>query len=654
VTDQLPLPAMMTGPRRGSARVWCGVALVCLVGATTATAQTPPPPSPSGGAAAPTPRLIVPSPPSDTPPPPPAPGDTPAPAPGAVGAATTDMPNDLITEVTGPKTEIFVVVGQSKLVEAKRPFKRVVIANPAIADVQLLDADQPNPTLLNIYGRLFGTTSLALWDIQDRMSTFIVRVTIDTKELSARIKAIFPGAEVSVRQLGTQIILEGQVPDSKTMAEVLQLVTTSLLGNAPGAPSAGGAPAVSGGGGAGGAAPAGASSTGTSSTSSTGSMGSSMQTQAAPAGVGGGTILPPGTIINRVHVPGPRQVMLHVKIAELNRTALRQIGVSWLDTRNRALIGSNIAGAGTVSAGAGLLGGTTIPLGQTGSFVPATFTQGQIPTPGFIQPVASTFASTASVLTSGTSNLFGIFNAGQFNIFINALRQNQLAKILAEPNLMTLDGQPARFIAGGSFPFPVPQGTSAGGVSAITIQFRDFGAILQFLPTILGHDVIRLDVEPSFSELNPATGVTVQGTTVPGINQRSARTVVELREGQTLAIAGLLQTRSTGTSARIPGLGDLPVVGPLFSHTDFTLVETELVVLVTPELVAPMEKGEVPPGPGDRVLPPNDWEFYFLGRIEGKTGHNFRPTVMQFDPLEVMKHFQCENQWVVGPHGHAD
>jgi pilus assembly protein CpaC len=556
--------------------------------------------------------------------------------------------NDFISEVVEPRTEINVVVGQSKLIQAKRPFKRVVIADPAKADVQLLDADQPNPTLLAVYGRMFGSTSLTVWDLQDKMSSFVLRITIDTKELEKRIKNVFPGAEVSVRQFGSQVILEGQVPDSKTMAEVLQLVTSSLLGQALGAPTAGGAPAVSGGGGPGGAAPQG----GTGQGGGMSSGGQNTQMMSTSAGVGGAPMVPPGTLINRVHVPGPRQVMLHVKIAELNRTALRQIGVSWLDTRNRAILGSTIGAAGAVTGAAGASGAGI--LGQTASFIPPVFTQGQFPTPGVISPLASTFAATGTAVSNGNSQLFGIFNAGEFNLFINALRTNQLAKILAEPNLMALDGQPARFMAGGSFPFPVPQGTSAGGVAAITIQFRDFGAILQFLPTILANDVIRIDVEPTFSELNPATGVTVQGTTVPGLNQRSARTVVELREGQTLAIAGLLQTRTTATSNRIPGLGDLPIVGPFFSHVDHTTVETELVVLVTPELVAPMEKSDVPPAPGDRVLPPNDWEFYFLGRIEGKTGHQFRPTVMQFDPLEVMKHFQCENQWVVGPHGHAE
>jgi pilus assembly protein CpaC len=227
--------------------------------------------------------------------------------------------------------------------------------------------------------------------------------------------------------------------------------------------------------------------------------------------------------------------------------------------------------------------------------------------------------------------------------------------LLAEPNLMTLDGLPARFLAGGLFPYPVPQSSSIpGGTAVVTVQFANFGAILSFLPHILQNDVIRLDVEPVFSALNFGEGTTINGGAVPAIDQRSARTVVELREGQTLAIAGLLQTTTNATTLRVPILGDAPIVGPLFSSNRIETVETELVVLVTPELVAPMEPNEVPPAPGDRVYQPNDYEFYFLGRIEGKLGREFRATVRELDPLSVMKHIASENRWVIGPHGHAE
>ena len=540
----------------------------------------------------------------------------------------------LIEKIQDPEAEIAVVVGQTKLMETRRPLTRIAVANPLVADVELL-TDQPNTRMLNLYGRSFGNTTVTFWDADNKPVTFLVRVTLDTLDLEARLKQTFPGAMVHVRQVGPQVILEGQVPDSKTMAEVLQVVTAELrnsgglrtqggAGGAGGATQPGGAGMGAGGGGGGGYGGG-------------GGMGGGAGGMGAGGGPGGMAM----NIINRVHVPGPRQVMLHVKIAELNRTAIRDLGVSWLDPKNNAILGSTIGGAANIT---GVAGAPTL-ISQTA----ATNARGAL------SPIASTFGSSATATNAG--NLFGIFNAAQFSLFINALRSNSLAKVLAEPNLMTLDGQPARFLAGGLFPHPVPQSSSIpGGTAVVTIQFANFGAILSFLPNILANDVIRLDVEPVFSQLNFGAGTTLgtSGGIVPGIDQRSARTVVELREGQTLAIAGLLQTTTNNTTLRVPGLGDLPIVGPLFSKNHAETIETELIVLVTPEIVAPMEANEVPPAPGDRVFQPNDYEFFFLGRIEGKLGREFRATVRELDPLNVMKHIASENRWVVGPHGHAD
>jgi pilus assembly protein CpaC len=538
----------------------------------------------------------------------------------------------LVEKVQDPEAELAVVVGQTKLFETRKPLMRIAVSNPAVADVEVL-SDQPNSRTINVYGRSFGTTTLTFWDTENHSVTFLVRVTLDTLDLESRLKQTFPGSMVHVRQVGAQVILEGQVPDAKTMSEVLQLVTAELRNSGGIRLQGGGAGGGMGGGGAAaggaGAAPAGG-----------GAMMGGGGGGAMMGGGGGGLGGNPFYIINRVHVPGPRQVLLHVKIAELNRTAIRQIGVSWLDARNQMFLGSTIGGAANITATAG-----APALAQSAS------TSGPR---GALSPVTSTFGSSA-VATPANAQLFGIFNAAQFSIFLNALRSNALAKILAEPNLVTLDGQPARFLAGGLFPYPVPQSSSIpGGTAVVTVQFANFGAILSFLPHILANDVIRLDVEPVFSQLNFGAGTTINGGRVPAIDQRSARTVVELREGQTLAIAGLLQTVVGNSTARVPFLGDLPIVGPVFSSNAAQTVETELVVLVTPELIAPMEANEVPPAPGDRVTVPNDYEFYFLGRIEGKTGREFRDTIAEHDPLNVMKHFQSENYWVVGPHGHAD
>jgi pilus assembly protein CpaC len=548
---------------------------------------------------------------------------------------------DLVEVTQEPEAEISVVINQTKLIETKRSLTRIVVANPSVADVELL-TDQPNTKLLNLFGRAFGTTTITLWDDTNKPITFLVRVTLDSRDLESRIKQTFPGSMVHVRQVGPQVILEGQVPDSKTMSEILQLVQAEVR-NSGGIRMMGGgmgsSPSMAGGaaGGAGMAGSTGAAGAGGAGMSgggmATGGMGGGGMAGGMGGGMGGGIQF---SIINRVHVPGARQVMLKVKIAELNRTAIRQLGVSWLDPKNNAILGSTVGGAAQINA-------AVTPATQSAT----TNARGMLP------PIVSSFNAAATATNSG--NLFGIFNAGQFSMFVNALRSNALAKVLAEPNLMTLDGQPARFLAGGLFPYPVPQSSSIpGGTAVVTVQFANFGAILSFLPHILANDVIRLDVEPVFSQLNFGAGTTINGGVVPAIDQRSARTVVELREGQTLAIAGLLQQTTNNTSVRIPGLGDLPIVGGLFSQNQAQTVETELVVMVTPEIVAPMEANEVPPSPGDRVFQPNDYEFFFLGRIEGKLGREFRATVYELDPFNVMKHIASENQWVVGPHGHAD
>lgn len=553
-------------------------------------------------------------------------------------AEVTRHIDQFVEKFQDPEAEISLVVGHTKILETRQPLTRIAVANPSVADVELLN-DQPNSRTVNLYGRGFGNTTMTFWDSENRAVTFLVKVTLDTLDLESRLKQTFPGSLVHVRQVGPQLILEGQVTDAKTMSEVLQLVTAELR-------NSGGIRLGGQGGGAGGQSGGGATAPGGAGGGSSGGGGGM-----PPGGGGGGGGSGGGAqggaggagnafyIINRVRVPGPRQVMLHVKIAELNRTAIRQLGVSWLDPKNNAILASTIGTAANFAATAGQ---------------PAISQIASTNARGVLSPISSTFGSSA-IATPNNAQLYGIFNAGQFSLFLNALRSNALAKLLAEPTLMALDGQPARFLAGGLFPYPVPQSSSIpGGTAVVTVQFANFGAILSFLPHILAEDEIQLDVEPVFSQLNFAGGTVINGGRVPAIDQRSARTVVRLREGQTLAIAGLLQTTTNATTNRVPFLGDLPIVGPLFSSNAVETVETELVVLVTPELVAPMEANEVPPAPGDRVTVPNDYEFYFLGRIEGKLGHEFRATIAEHDPLDVMKHLQSENQWVIGPHGHAD
>ena len=181
---------------------------------------------------------------------------------------------------------------------------------------------------------------------------------------------------------------------------------------------------------------------------------------------------------------------------------------------------------------------------------------------------------------------------------------------------MALNGEQASFLAGGEFPVPVPQ--SGGGGTAITIQYKEYGVRVSFRPTVLGDGSIRLHVAPEVSERSSVEAVVIQGSVIPTLITRKAETTLEVKSGQTFAMAGLLQNKTESVNSRVPGLGDLPVLGPLFRSVRYQKNETELVILVTASLVEPMSLAEMPPYPGILHSDPNDWEFYLEGRLEGK------------------------------------
>jgi pilus assembly protein CpaC len=331
-------------------------------------------------------------------------------------------------------------------------------------------------------------------------------------------------------------------------------------------------------------------------------------------------------IINLIRVPGSQQVLLKVRVAELNRTAMRQIGADILavDPHSGAIVGTQIGGAAGISA--------------TGT-------------------LTHMLVGSATGTSGPNTTVFGIFQAADYEIFIRALRQATMLRILAEPNLVTLNGQAANFLAGGEFPVSVPQVGASGVAPTITVQFKEFGVRLAFVPFILDGDVIRLTVDPEVSSIDPALGTTLVagGSPVPGLNVRKAHTTVEMHQGQTLMIAGLLQVQLDGQTARIPGLGDLPILGPFFSNSTTERVEKELVVLVTPYFVEPLNADQIPPLPGDNIKEPNDLEVYLLGRLAGRTGRDFRSTTNYDDALHLLHHqVILEKKPMAGPCGFSD
>lgn len=315
---------------------------------------------------------------------------------------------------------------------------------------------------------------------------------------------------------------------------------------------------------------------------------------------------PYGTkVLNFLEVAGGQQVMLQVRFAEVSRSALTTLGVNGAFVAGSAFGGSNI----------GQVNPTNLVPGE-GSVL------GDTPTPQGMRLNGDQMVSPAVTLYGG-GQIGSVFVEG----FVSALRQNNLLRILAEPNLIAISGQEASFLAGGEFPIPVAQsGAGTSGTAAITVEFREFGVRLTFVPVVLGDGRIRLKVAPEVSDLDFTTAVRFSGFVVPGLTQRKVNTTVELVDGQSFAIAGLLNSNVTASKDVTPLLGDLPVLGPLFRSVRYQRRETELVVLVTPRLVEAMNPGQVSQLPGEKWRYPSENELFFKADLGGPLSGGAQPT----------------------------
>jgi pilus assembly protein CpaC len=317
--------------------------------------------------------------------------------------------------------------------------------------------------------------------------------------------------------------------------------------------------------------------------------------------------------------------MLEVRFLEVDRSAGRDLGVN-LSAANAN--GTNIGNSGlggVTAAGRSPIGGintTPGPLGVGGSPVGSPPT-GSLPLLGTVGTLIGS-ASGAAVPPFGSllTSIIRTSGGGSVDLLVTALETKGLVRRLAEPNLMALSGDSARFLAGGEFPVPVASTVAAGALPTVTIEFKKFGVELAFVPTVLSRGVINLRVEPSVSELDFTNAVTISGTTVPALSSRNARTTVELRDGQSFAIAGLLQTRNRQDVSQVPWIGSVPVLGTLFRSSSYQQQETDLVIIVTPRLVAPAVPGQTLASPLDSRLPANDVDFFLNGQMEVKKRYN--------------------------------
>lgn len=298
--------------------------------------------------------------------------------------------------------------------------------------------------------------------------------------------------------------------------------------------------------------------------------------------------------VDMTRLAGTQQVQLSVRVAEVSRRMIREMGVNWYHTGHDFFMASQIGSS---------VGGALNPV-QIG------------PAAGVVAARDLPFTFNANVGVSPAVTLFGGFPTADIQYFIQSLAENQYLRLLAEPTLVAASGEDADFLAGGEYPIPVVQGTTAGATS-ISIEYRPFGVMLRFRPTVMGDGKIRLYVAPEVSEISDIGAVQIQGFNIPSVVTRKAQTTLEMYSGQTFAMAGLINNSTTARASKVALLGDLPILGPLFRSVRYANGETELVVLVTPTLVEPLSLDGSPPLPGMLHVPPNDWELYVDGKLEG-------------------------------------
>jgi pilus assembly protein CpaC len=311
----------------------------------------------------------------------------------------------------------------------------------------------------------------------------------------------------------------------------------------------------------------------------------------------------PGKVVNLLALGSAQQVMLEVRFSEMKRSALKQIGVNWDILSDEGKL-SGISGGGA----------SLVPNATTG----------------------------LGVLKHGAiTDSFGIISRAfrglgeNFNVTLDALERKGAITTLAEPTLVALSGETASFLAGGEFPVPTVQSGGGGGqgngTSAISVEWKPFGVSLAFTPTVLADGVINMVVQPEVSSIDPTASIVINNLTIPGLQTRRAKTVVEIRDGESFALAGLIRKDFQDTIRQVPFLGSLPIIGSLFRSTGFQHEETELVIIVTPRLVKPVRAGSFKV-PTDRVGPPNEADLLLNGRTDTGVPPSAAPFVQPAPP----------------------
>jgi pilus assembly protein CpaC len=379
----------------------------------------------------------------------------------------------------------------------------------SVTDPEIADPQVITPTQVLVHGRSPGEVSLLIWDESERSRSFDLRVDVDVTAAQEEIKRIFPEEQIEVSPSRSAIVLSGHVT-TEDVAKHAGQVAGAYSKNVI-------------------------------------------------------NVLSFGPV-------GAQEVLLEVKFAEVDRSAVTQLGV-------------NLFAPGL---------GNTVALSQTGQFgtLTVTNTAQTTVTNGNTQTTTTT-ATPPVVNISDFLNLFVTRTDVNIGAVIKALQQKNLLQILAEPNLIAVNGKEASFLAGGEFPFPIVQ--PGQGFTAVTIQFREFGVKLKFTPVIMPNNNIHLQVVPEVSQLDFTNALTISGFTVPALSTRKAQTEFELQDGQSFVIAGLMDNRVTSVASKMPGLGDIPILGNFFKSKNLQKSNAELMVLCTVHRVSP--SSQAPPAP---------------------------------------------------------
>ncbi len=411
------------------------------------------------------------------------------------------------------------------------------ITRISVADPEIADIILISEKEVYVNGLAPGVTNLSLWG-KSRFTTATVTVEADVSLLKEKLHQILPKEKIGVEAAGDTVVLSGEVS-----GPVAQETAISLA-----APYAGGKKEK---------------------------------------------------VVNLMHVGGVQQVLLEVRVAEIQRNLLDRIGINTTIATPSGNFGvTNVSGSSIATVISNLTGNTLAAISQP------------------------------NVALTGLTGAAGFKAGGMlWTMFFDLLKQKNLGRVLAEPNLVTTSGQEASFLAGGEFPVPVPQ-SGVGGGTTVTIDWKKFGTQLVFTPVVLDDGKIAMNVNPEVSEIAPELGVVINNFTVPGIRTRRMNTHLETKDGQTFAMAGLLQNIDHDILNKYPIVGDIPILGNLFRSNSWQNNETELVVMVTPHLVKPLAPGA---GrlPTDKWMPTSDAEKYLLGLGQGRS----KPEATRTTPL---------------------